>query len=246
MIQQQFSQLSIWVHYAHSENDIHRIGSGRVEAHMHRESLWSHTACCRMVFVIYRKALRYLSFSHLNDWMQLVFDRTVRNNLHVNLTVLYSWICLYIGFPLLRLSVTTCLSVCVSTKVTLRVVLFWLSVRFPLFCFFGLDTVLDSITLRHGSAEGLCWRVSHDLLFLSLHRQNKGTSLIVSFQCVCILCFLFFCCILFKRRLLFCWGKGFWSETRRVLTGLCDQLCRRLQSGLHLWVMQICLPLQNR
>ena len=70
---------------------------------------------------------------------------------------------------------------------------FWLRVLlFFLFCSFRLDTVLDSITLRHGSAEGLCWRVSLNLLFLSLHRQNKGTSLIVSFQCVCVLYLLFF------------------------------------------------------
>ena len=63
------------------------------------------------------------------------------------------------------------------------------------FCFiysFRLDTVLDSLTLRHGSAESLCWRVSLDLPFLSLHRQNKGTTLIVSFQCVCVLYLLFF------------------------------------------------------
>ena len=105
------------------------------------------------------------------------------------------------------------------------------------FCFiysFRLDTVLDSLTLRHGSAESLCWRVSLDLPFLSLRRQNKGTTLIVSFQCVCHVSVIFFVVFFFKRRLLFCWGRGFWNETRRVLTGLCDQLWRRLQSGLHL------------
>ena len=39
---------------------------------------------------------------------------------------------------------------------------------FSFFCSFRLDTVLDSITLRHDSAAALCWRVPLDLLFLSL------------------------------------------------------------------------------
>ena len=103
---------------------------------------------------------------------------------------------LCVGIPLLRFSATTFLSVCISTKLTPRVVLSWLRNCFP-FCHFRLDAVLDSITLRHDSAASLCWRVPFYLLFLSLHRQDKGTNLIVSVQHVCFSFFSFCFCILF-------------------------------------------------
>ena len=121
---------------------------------------------------------------------------------------------------------------------------FWLRVRF-LFLFFQARYCFR----QHYASSWKCGKPLLESVARLTVSISASTKQRYYLDCIISMCLRFvsliFCGILFKRRLLFCWGRGFWNETRRVLTGLCDQLWRRLQSGLHLWMMKIDLRLLN-